>query len=122
MNSIYDLFSCPNCGNELTEVEALNDDETINYYERVCLSCFTPSEQYKISMKEEWNNQRLDKVLSKFEKGGTNNYSFYKRKLVRSYFIKYWIDEKVFSLVIQGTLLDISLETVESLLNDLESE
>ena len=97
-------MKCPKCGSEGNiRIVCLNTN---------CLSVMT-EEEYNISMRRSVHHQaRLDKVLSKFEKLVILNASFSYRK-GKFYMQSAYLDQRK---------IEISLETAEHLIADLERE
>ena len=92
---------CPKCGSETVDAKFIGE--------------YCPNCRKTIKSLKEQHQQRLDKVLNKFEEEvGSNNIVFYYNKgLLR---ITYYAHTKYFTL----NRHTISLDTVESLLKDLE--
>jgi len=100
-------MKCPKCGSENTFIIL---PEKVNAKCRDCNELWSEKKRYQ---------QRLDKILNKFEDRMNNKYCLVYRGVD---FLGYTKDKNDKPFYIIKLKLWVSLETVESLLKDLESE
>ena len=109
-------MKCPKCGSKLNMELKYSGDK----YAYQCLSC---GKKYGITNLETFEYQaRLDKALSKFTKSDKTNYEYYEMyyPFMEDGVILY--EHPIFKLSSWSDEVIISLDTVESLIKDLEEE
>ena len=106
---------CPKCGSELNLALKVNDTK----YDFQCLIC---GKKYGITNSDTFDyQQRLDKVLEKFEEVDDWNCEYW----IGDYYLSKHFESKTFILVHKdagGIISKLSLDTVEHLIADMKAQ
>ena len=114
------MIKCPKCGSEI-KLSHDNKDKNIHANVYKCSCSIFGYTGYELEQYWKEYQERLDKVLSKFEQG-IENKDYYQIRNNGYLFIDYLVSDNYFELHQGNTQIKISLDTVESLLKDLENE
>ena len=117
-------MKCPKCGSE-------NISDRVTHFDYHCIDCknvwkLPYNYDIKKLSKEAKHQQRLDKVLSKFEEVGKGYYRYDKEYKGQNYFVlDYRKDETQFNMMTSSMDLDnyfmpIDLDLVEKLVDTVE--